>query len=57
MICKGKGTSAGEASSATKSTMTRLGRNPSLIKKLAIFMYEAEINAIIHADYCLLELV
>lgn len=41
--------SAGEASSSTKSTMTRLGINPSIIKKVAISMYEAEINAIIHA--------
>jgi len=41
--------SAGEASSATKSTMTKLGINPSIIKKVAISMYEAEINAIIHA--------
>jgi anti-sigma regulatory factor (Ser/Thr protein kinase) len=42
--------SAGEASSNVKKTMTKLGINPSLIKKVAIAMYEAEINTVIHAS-------
>jgi len=41
---------AGEASSNVKKTLTRLGINPNVIKRVAIAMYEAEINAVIHAD-------
>lgn len=40
---------AGEASSCVKKKLVQLGINPNLIKKIAISMYEAEINAIIHA--------
>lgn len=39
---------AGEASSNVKKLLTQLGINPALIKKTAISMYEAEINAVIH---------
>ena len=39
---------AGEASSSVKRTLTKLGVEPSIIKRLAIAMYEAEINAFIH---------
>ena len=42
-------TYAGEASSCVKKTLGRLGINPSVIKKVSIAMYEAEINAVIHA--------
>ncbi len=42
--------SAGEASSGVKKTMKSLGINPAVIKRVAIAMYEAEINAVIHAD-------
>lgn len=42
--------SAGEASSAVKKVLTQIGINPSIIKKVAIAMYEAEINAVIHAN-------
>ena len=41
---------AGEASSAMKKALTRLGVNSNSIKRAAIAMYEAEINAVIHAD-------
>ncbi len=41
---------AGEASSGVKKTMKTLGINPTVIKRVAIAMYEAEINAVIHAD-------
>jgi anti-sigma regulatory factor (Ser/Thr protein kinase) len=42
--------SAGEASSAVKKVLTQIGINPFIIKKVAIAMYEAEINAVIHAS-------
>jgi len=41
-------TCAGEASSNVKKMLVQLGINPMLIKKTAISMYEAEINAVIH---------
>lgn len=41
---------AGEASSNVKKILGQLGIHPSLIKKAAIAMYEAEINAVIHAN-------
>lgn len=41
---------AGEASSNTKRALSRLGLNPSVVKCAAIAMYEAELNAMIHAD-------
>ncbi|MDD4682320.1 MAG: ATP-binding protein [Eubacteriales bacterium] len=40
---------AGEASSGTKKALTRLGISPKAIKRAAIAMYEAELNAVIHA--------
>jgi len=42
-------THAGEASSNMKKTLSRLGVRPDCIKRAAIAMYEAEINAVIHA--------
>lgn len=42
-------TFAGEASSSMKRMLNQLGIEPSIIKKAAIAMYEAEINAVIHA--------
>ena len=39
---------AGEASSTVKRMLTKLGVAPPLIKRAAISMYEAEINAFIH---------
>lgn len=43
-------TYAGEASSNVKKALVQLGINPILIKKTAISMYEAEINAVIHGN-------
>lgn len=40
---------AGEASSGVKRTLNKIGVNPAIVKRVAIAMYEAEINAIIHA--------
>lgn len=42
--------SAGEASSNVKKMLKQLGLDPLVIKKAAIAMYEAEINAFIHAN-------
>lgn len=39
---------AGEASSIVKRTLTKIGADPAVIKRVAIAMYEAEINAFIH---------
>ncbi len=43
-------TRAGENSSKVKKTLTQLGFNPQVIRKVAIAMYEAEINMVIHAE-------
>jgi len=40
--------SAGEASSNFKSILKRLGISPEIVRKVAIAMYEGEINTIIH---------
>ena len=42
-------TRAGEASSAIKNKLKLLGVNASAIRKVAIAMYEGEINMVIHA--------
>ena len=41
-------TTAGEASSDFKSVLKKLGISPEVVRKVAIAMYEAEINTIIH---------
>lgn len=41
---------AGENSSKVKKTLKQLGFEPNIIRKVAIAMYEAEINMIIHAN-------
>jgi CBS domain-containing protein/anti-sigma regulatory factor (Ser/Thr protein kinase) len=40
----------GEASSKIKRALTRLGGNPQITRRVAIAVYEAEINIIIHTD-------
>lgn len=42
-------TRAGEASSDVKSKLKQMGVNPTAIRKVAIAMYEGEINMVIHA--------
>lgn len=42
-------TRAGEASSAVKRTLKQLGFDPEVIRRVAIAMYEGEINMVIHA--------
>lgn len=43
-------TRAGEASANVKKTLRQLGVNPTVIRKVAIALYEGEINMVIHAD-------
>ena len=43
-------TRAGEASGAVKRKLKQMGFNPSAIRRVAIAMYEGEINMVIHAD-------
>lgn len=43
-------TRAGEASSSVKNKLKQLGLDSSVIRKVAIAMYEGEINMVIHAD-------
>lgn len=42
-------TRAGEASSSVKSMLKRMGVAPEIVRKVAIAMYEGEINMVIHA--------
>lgn len=39
---------AGEASSTVKNKLKKLGVNPYIIRKVAVAMYEGEINMVIH---------
>lgn len=41
---------AGEASGKVKNVLKKLGIESSIIRKIAIAMYEAEMNMVIHAD-------
>ncbi len=43
-------TRAGEASGSVKKKLKKLGLNPEAIRKVAIAMYEGEINMVIHAN-------
>ena len=43
-------TRAGETSSKVKKTLNQLGFNPEVVRKVAIAMYEGEINMVIHAN-------
>lgn len=42
-------TRAGEASGKVKSKLKQLGVDPEIVRKVAIAMYEGEINMVIHA--------
>lgn len=41
---------AGEASTNVKKVLKQLGFSPDIIRKVAVAMYECEINMVIHAD-------
>ncbi len=43
-------TRAGEASSDLKAKLKQMGVSPEIIRKVAIAMYEGEINMVIHAN-------
>lgn len=43
-------TRAGEASSDVKNKLKQMGVNPTAVRKVAIAMYEGEINMVIHAN-------
>lgn len=43
-------TRAGEASSDVKNKLKQMGVNPNVVRKVAIAMYEGEINMVIHAN-------
>lgn len=43
-------TRAGEASASVKKSLRKLGVPPDIIRKVAIALYEGEINMVIHAD-------
>ena len=42
-------TRAGEASSDVKRRLKKMGSSPEVVRKVAIAMYEGEINMVIHA--------
>ncbi|NLC52380.1 MAG: anti-sigma regulatory factor [Firmicutes bacterium] len=42
---------AGEAASRVKKTLQKLGVDSTLIRRVSIATYEAEMNIVIHADY------
>ena len=41
---------AGEASSAVKQSLRKLGLDPAVIRRVSVCMYEGEINMVIHAN-------
>ena len=43
-------TLAGRASGEVKKVLKKLGLSPDVIRKVAVAMYECEINMVIHAD-------
>ena len=51
-------TRAGEASGSVKKRLKSLGYDSDAIRRVAIAMYEAEINMVIHADggYCTVDI-
>jgi anti-sigma regulatory factor (Ser/Thr protein kinase) len=48
-VLGGDFSSAGMASSAVKKALQQLGVEPSIIRRVAIITYEAEMNIVIHA--------
>ncbi len=49
VVPAGDFTRAGEASSSLKSSLKKMGVAPEIVRKVAIAMYEGEINMVIHA--------
>lgn len=50
-------TRAGEASSNLKSKLKKMGVRPEIVRKVAISMYEGEINMVIHASGGIIDVI
>ncbi len=48
-VVEGDFVNAGTASSSVKKTLKQLNVNPTVIKRVVVALYEAEVNAIAHA--------
>ena len=48
-VIEGDCVNAGSASSSIKKTLKQLNVNPSIVKRVVVALYEAEVNAIAHA--------
>lgn len=48
-VIEGDFVNAGSASSSVKKTLKHLNVNPTVIKRVVVALYEAEVNAIAHA--------
>lgn len=48
---------AGEAASKVKKTLQQLGLKPNIVRNVAIIVYEAVMNVVIHANYGQLKLI
>lgn len=48
-VIEGDFVNAGTASSSVKKTLKQLNVNPTIIKRVVVALYEAEVNAIAHA--------
>ena len=48
-VVEGDFINAGAASSSIKKTLKQLNVNPSIVKRVVVALYEAEVNAIAHA--------
>ena len=51
-VIEGDFVNAGSASSSIKKTLKQLNVNPSIVKRVVVALYEAEVNAIAHAYGC-----
>lgn len=49
-VVAGDFTVAGQASAAVKKVLKQLGFSPDVIRRVAVAMYECEINMVIHAE-------
>ncbi len=49
-ICGDDFSMAGEASGAVKQVLKQIGIDPEIIRKVAVSLYEGEINMVIHAN-------
>ncbi len=57
VVPAGDFTRAGEASSSLKSSLKKMGVAPEIVRKVAISMYEGEINMVIHATGGIIDVV